>query len=29
MRKMIEPTLPTDVEVLERITERVKELRGE
>ncbi|MCE8423611.1 MAG: formylmethanofuran dehydrogenase subunit B, partial [Candidatus Methanoperedens sp.] len=27
-RKMIEPTLSTDVEVLERITERVKELRG-
>jgi formylmethanofuran dehydrogenase subunit B len=29
MRKMIEPTLPTDVEVLERITERVRQLRGE
>jgi formylmethanofuran dehydrogenase subunit B len=29
MRKMVEPTLPTDVEVLERITERVRELRGE
>ena len=28
-RKMIEPTHPTDIEVLERIIERVKELRGE
>jgi formylmethanofuran dehydrogenase subunit B len=29
MRKLIEPTHMTDVEVLEKITERVKELRGE
>ena len=28
-RKMIEPTHPTDVEILERLTERVKKLRGE
>ncbi len=28
-RKLIEPAHPTDIEVLERITERVKELRGE
>lgn len=29
MRKMVEPEHPTDTEILERITERVKELRGE
>lgn len=29
MRKMIEPTHPTDMEILDRITERVKEIRGE
>jgi len=29
MRKMIEPTHPPDTEILERITERVKALRGE
>lgn len=29
MRKMVEPTHPPDTEVLERITERVRELRGE
>lgn len=29
MRKMIEPTHPPDTEILERITERVKVLRGE
>ncbi len=28
-RKMIEPIHPTDIEILERITERVKEIRGE
>ncbi len=28
-RKMIEPTHPTDIEILEKITERVRELRGE
>jgi formylmethanofuran dehydrogenase subunit B len=28
-RKMIEPTHPTDIEVLERITERVREIRGD
>ncbi|MCZ7398084.1 MAG: formylmethanofuran dehydrogenase subunit B [Candidatus Methanoperedens sp.] len=28
-RKMIEPTHPTDIEILEKITERVKEIRGE
>jgi formylmethanofuran dehydrogenase subunit B len=29
MRKMVEPTHPPDTEILERITERVRELRGE
>ena len=29
MRKMVEPVHPTDTDILERITERVKELRGE
>ncbi|MDL5501861.1 MAG: formylmethanofuran dehydrogenase subunit B, partial [Candidatus Methanoperedens sp.] len=29
MRKMVEPTHPPDTEVLEKITERVKVLRGE
>lgn len=28
-RKMIEPTHPTDIEILERLTEHVKDLRGE
>lgn len=28
-RKMIEPTHPTDIEILEKITERVKKIRGE
>ncbi|NJD75657.1 MAG: formylmethanofuran dehydrogenase subunit B [Candidatus Methanoperedens sp.] len=28
-RKMIEPTHPTDIEILEKLTERVKEIRGE
>ncbi|MCZ7381497.1 MAG: formylmethanofuran dehydrogenase subunit B [Candidatus Methanoperedens sp.] len=28
-RKMIEPTHPTDIEILEKITERVREIRGE
>lgn len=28
-RKMVEPTHPTDTEVLERITERIKEIRGD
>lgn len=28
-RKMIEPAHPTDMEILDRITERVRELRGE
>jgi formylmethanofuran dehydrogenase subunit B len=28
-RKMIEPAHPTDIEILERITQRVKEIRGE
>ncbi len=28
-RKMIEPTHPTDMEVLERITERVREIKGD
>ncbi len=28
-RKMIEPTHPTDIEILERITKRVKEIRGD
>ncbi|MCX9082490.1 MAG: formylmethanofuran dehydrogenase subunit B [Candidatus Methanoperedens sp.] len=29
MRKMIEPTHPPDTQILERITQRVRELRGE
>ncbi len=29
MRKMVEPTHPPDTEILEKITERVRELRGE
>lgn len=29
MRKMVEPLHPTDTEILDRITERVKELKGE
>lgn len=28
-RKMIEPTHPTDIEILEKITERVREIRGD
>ncbi len=28
-RKMIEPTHPTDMDILERITERVREIRGD
>ncbi|TRZ88226.1 MAG: formylmethanofuran dehydrogenase subunit B [Methanosarcinales archaeon] len=28
-RKLIEPTHPTDIEILEKITERVKEIRGD
>ncbi|HEY9207087.1 MAG TPA: formylmethanofuran dehydrogenase subunit B [Candidatus Methanoperedens sp.] len=28
-RKMIEPTHPTDIEILEKLTERIKEIRGE
>ncbi|MFZ2411870.1 MAG: formylmethanofuran dehydrogenase subunit B [Candidatus Methanoperedens sp.] len=28
-RKMIEPTHPTDIEILEKITKRVREIRGE
>jgi len=28
-RKLIEPSHPTDIDVLERITERVKEIRGD